>query len=513
MSATTKNPAVAKAVFSSATDDWPTPQNFYDALDAEFGFVVDGCASTTNHKAPHYFALDHLDPSRRNGLDGDWAADAHRHQGSVFVNPPYGRSIGDWMAKAVETANAGATVVCLVPARTDTRWFHDHVIAAKAEVRFVQGRLKFGTATTSAPFANLVVIYRGRRSADSVTSRPQGHVKDVLELGNGDQVGPGPTGQQVLDGGAVQVSLAAGLGQAATNQRLPQVEGHTAGVAGGNGSVHADSSIGIGAGDIVGRDTIQAPAAGHKPHATATALPLAVRQEEILSQEPLYMPAQTGSMDSSHTPVPPTRERPMSDLATTPPMSGDRLGSPGGISRGQLSRRVQRVLTELLVADRWPNPDELAATLLPLVGKVLKEHRLTKADRAATIKVTGAAAAYCWEFLPDLTWSWQAQTTGSQGELPPLLWSGPHGLLVGDIVLAGLHRDPLESGVALANALREQVTNSGRSLSAVRLLTLNSPNAALLLTFAGGDASGRAVTFMVAALSTSSLGDIGGLGR
>jgi site-specific DNA-methyltransferase (adenine-specific) len=242
MSATTSNPAIAKVMFSSASDDWATPQAFYDALDAEFGFVLDACSSTTNHKAPHFFALDHPDLDRRDGLAGDWAADARTHQGAVWLNPVYGRTIGDWMAKAADTARAGATVVCLVPARTDTRWFHDHVLAEGAEVRYVRGRLKFGSATTGAPFASLVIIYRGHpvveeveaaaeRSAEVVAAWPEGDVQDVLELGDGDRVRPGPPSEQVLDGGARQVRRAAGGRQAATRQRLPKVEGHAARVA------------------------------------------------------------------------------------------------------------------------------------------------------------------------------------------------------------------------------------------------------------------------------------------
>lgn len=166
MSATTANPAIARVMFSSASDDWATPQSFYDELDAEFGFVVDACSSATNHKSPHFFALDHPDADRRDGLAGDWAGDALAHGGAVWLNPVYGRTIGAWMAKAAQTAREGVTVVCLVPARTDTRWFHDHVLAEGAEVRFVRGRLKFGNATAGAPFASLVIVYRGHAAGD-----------------------------------------------------------------------------------------------------------------------------------------------------------------------------------------------------------------------------------------------------------------------------------------------------------------------------------------------------------
>lgn len=144
---------------------------------------MDACSSTTNHKAPQFFALDHPDPTRRDGLAGDWATDALAAGGAVWMNPVYGRTIGAWMAKAAETARAGATVVCLVPARTDTRWFHDHVLAEGAEVRYVRGRLKFGDATTGAPFASLVVMYRGRPSGEDVgTTGPDGDSRTSSSL-------------------------------------------------------------------------------------------------------------------------------------------------------------------------------------------------------------------------------------------------------------------------------------------------------------------------------------------
>jgi len=157
---TTKDAATRAVVFSSATDDWPTPRYLFDALDAEFGFVLDVCASRRNRKAASWYGLDHPVRSRRDGLAGDWAADAARAGGAVWMNPPYGRGIGAWMAKARTAAESGATVVCLVPARTDTAWFHDSVLAAGAEVRYLRGRVKFGDAAHGAPFASLVVVFR-----------------------------------------------------------------------------------------------------------------------------------------------------------------------------------------------------------------------------------------------------------------------------------------------------------------------------------------------------------------
>lgn len=134
--------------FSSKTDLWATPQEFFDRYDAEFQFDVDVCASFENTKCVRYFdeAMD--------GLKQDWT-------GVCWMNPPYGRTIGLWMKKAYESSLAGATVVCLVPARTDTKWWHDYAI--KGEVEFIKGRLKFGGHKNSAPFPSAVVVFRGKK--------------------------------------------------------------------------------------------------------------------------------------------------------------------------------------------------------------------------------------------------------------------------------------------------------------------------------------------------------------
>lgn len=133
--------------FSSDTDEWPTPRAFFDALHAEFGFELDVCATPENAKCPRYFTRGD------DGLARDW-------RGRCWMNPPYGRGIGAWVRKAYEASLSGALVVCLVPARTDTAWWHDY--CAKGEVRFVRGRLKFGDAKHSAPFPSAVVIFRPR---------------------------------------------------------------------------------------------------------------------------------------------------------------------------------------------------------------------------------------------------------------------------------------------------------------------------------------------------------------
>lgn len=139
-------------MYSSKTDEWATPQEFYDALNAEFGFTLDPCASDTNHKCEKYYTKE------QNGLAQDWGTE------TVFCNPPYGRTIGDWVAKSSEAAENGALVVMLVPARTDTRWFHDYIYG-KAGIRFIKGRLKFGGSANSAPFPSMVVVFNPPRQS------------------------------------------------------------------------------------------------------------------------------------------------------------------------------------------------------------------------------------------------------------------------------------------------------------------------------------------------------------
>lgn len=132
--------------FSSATDLWATPQAFFDELNKEFGFELDVCALPENAKCEKYYTPE------IDGLKQQW-------RGICWMNPPYGREIGAWMEKAYESSLEGATVVCLVPARTDTRWFHD--FAMRGEIRFIKGRLKFGDSKNSAPFPSAVVVFRG----------------------------------------------------------------------------------------------------------------------------------------------------------------------------------------------------------------------------------------------------------------------------------------------------------------------------------------------------------------
>ena len=133
-------------MFSSVSNEWATPQDLFDSLNKEFNFTLDPCASEENHKCDLYFTM------HDDGLKQSWAG--HR----VFCNPPYGREIAKWVKKASDESE-NALVVLLIPARTDTVYFHDYIYN-KAEVRFIRGRLKFNNHKNAAPFPSMIVIFR-----------------------------------------------------------------------------------------------------------------------------------------------------------------------------------------------------------------------------------------------------------------------------------------------------------------------------------------------------------------
>ena len=136
-------------MFSSTTDEWYTPMDFFNQLNAEFNFNLDPCATGENHKCDKYFTKE------IDGLSQKWGG--YR----VFCNPPYGRTIGEWVKKSYEESKQpGTIVVMLIPARTDTKWFHEYIYG-KAEIRFIRGRLKFGGCKNAAPFPSMVVIFKG----------------------------------------------------------------------------------------------------------------------------------------------------------------------------------------------------------------------------------------------------------------------------------------------------------------------------------------------------------------
>ena len=144
-------------MFSSKKDLWETPQEFFGELDREFHFDLDVCALPENAKCARYYTPE------QDGLSQPW-------RGVCWCNPPYGREISSWVRRGFLAAVCGATVVMLLPARTDTRWFHEYIYG-KAEVRFIKGRLKFGGSKNSAPFPSMVVIFRPKAAVQMVVER------------------------------------------------------------------------------------------------------------------------------------------------------------------------------------------------------------------------------------------------------------------------------------------------------------------------------------------------------
>ena len=136
---------INKGMMSSNTNEWATPQETFDMLDQDFHFTLDPCATKENAKCKKFYTKED------NGLDQSWDNEI------VFCNPPYGREINHWVKKASEAR--GGTVVMLIPARTDTIYFHDYIYK-KAEIHFIRGRLKFGNSKNSAPFPSMIVIFR-----------------------------------------------------------------------------------------------------------------------------------------------------------------------------------------------------------------------------------------------------------------------------------------------------------------------------------------------------------------
>lgn len=139
-----------KGMYSSESDNWSTPQEFFDLLDQEFNFTLDPCATPENAKCEKFYT--HED----DGLTQNW--DNER----VFCNPPYGSGLKNWVKKAADAR--GGVVVLFIPARTDTRYFHDHIYNKKeVEIRFIRGRIKFGGQKWNAPFPSMLCIFRSEK--------------------------------------------------------------------------------------------------------------------------------------------------------------------------------------------------------------------------------------------------------------------------------------------------------------------------------------------------------------
>ena len=136
-----------KGMFTSKTPEWSTPQDLFDRLDKKYHFTLDPCCTHENAKCEKHYTKED------QGLNQSWAGEV------VFMNPPYGREILVWMENAYNESLGGTTVVCLVPSRTDTKWWHDY--AMKGEIEFIRGRLKFGGCKNNAPFPSAIVVFKG----------------------------------------------------------------------------------------------------------------------------------------------------------------------------------------------------------------------------------------------------------------------------------------------------------------------------------------------------------------
>lgn len=135
--------------FDSKRQDWETPDEIFKPLEDEFGIVIDVCASKQNKKCDLYYSID------GNGLLQDWT-----HWHACWMNPPFGEQ-GKWVKKAYEESQRGATVICLLPSRTNTNWWHDYCM--KGEIRFIRGRPKFKGAKHGLPQPLSIVIFRGQK--------------------------------------------------------------------------------------------------------------------------------------------------------------------------------------------------------------------------------------------------------------------------------------------------------------------------------------------------------------
>lgn len=140
------------------THDWETPRELFRALDGEFHFQLDAAASVDNTLCTHFYTAE-MDALR---FGWDWAE-------AVFVNPPYGSQISRWVQKGFDESQNGCVVVMLIPARTDTTYWHQYVMRA-AEIRFVRLRLRFSGSSINAPFPSAVVVFRPGEHVPVVSS-------------------------------------------------------------------------------------------------------------------------------------------------------------------------------------------------------------------------------------------------------------------------------------------------------------------------------------------------------
>ena len=150
-----------KGLMTSETNEWYTPKDFYNKLNKEFNFTLDPCCTKESAKCEKFYTIED------DGLSKDWKNEI------VFMNPPYGREIRDWIKKAHnEHLKNEITIVCLIPARTDTSYWHDYIFNKASEIRFLKGRIKFerpdGSKGDSAPFPSAVIVYKTKEKKNEI---------------------------------------------------------------------------------------------------------------------------------------------------------------------------------------------------------------------------------------------------------------------------------------------------------------------------------------------------------
>ncbi len=136
-----------KAMVSSKSNEWVTPQHLFNELNKEFKFTLDPCSTNENKKCKKYYTL------QEDGLSKSWKDE------TVFMNPPYGGHTRDWIEKAYLESLNGAVVVCLIVSATDRSYWHDFIFPRASQIRFIRGRLRFSDSKSTAPFASAIVIF------------------------------------------------------------------------------------------------------------------------------------------------------------------------------------------------------------------------------------------------------------------------------------------------------------------------------------------------------------------
>ena len=136
-----------KVHYMSKSNEWTTPMWLFKELDVKFNFTLDPCCTKESALCDKYYTIED------DGLIQDWGGEI------VFMNPPYGRAIGKWVEKAYRESLNGAVVVCLIPSRTDTRYWHNYIFPYAADIKFLKGRLKFGDGKNPAPFPSAIIIF------------------------------------------------------------------------------------------------------------------------------------------------------------------------------------------------------------------------------------------------------------------------------------------------------------------------------------------------------------------